>query len=409
MTRLALNPLLSLSSSLRLTPQASADSPMVLHVRVVAGSGGGPDKTILRSAGHIDPSAMRMAAAYIHPHDDPGFEVLRGHAKTFGCPLHEVPESGAVDLRTIRQLLQICEQQRVTVWHGHDYKSDLIGLILRKFRPMKLVTTVHGFTRETARTRLYYHIDNWCLRRYDQVIAVSPLLMQHCLDHGVSADKLTYVPNGIDPTEFKRQRDTIAARTRLNMNPDTTNIGVVGRLSIEKGVDRAIHALAAIRENNHEVQMHIVGDGPQRSTLEKLASELNVKDNVIFHGWQKDSHLFYESMDSLLLPSHTEGCPNVVLEAMAMGVPVAATNVGNVSELLDNGKCGIILPDDHTQWPTQMAMMLRSEPWRRVMARAARNRVKQQYTFEHRMQRVLGVYDRLLKVSPAERRLREAA
>ena len=100
-------------------------------------------------------------------------------------------------------------------------------------------------------------------------------------------------------------------------------------------------------------------------------------------------------------PSRYEGFPNVVLEAMAMGVPVAATDVGNVRELLDDGRCGVVLPQDPVQWPAQMAIMFTSEPWRHEVARQARKRIDEQYTFERRMERVLGVYDQLLRVRPA--------
>ena len=77
---------------------------------------------------------------------------------------------------------------------------------------MKLITTVHGWTRETVRTRFYYHVDNWCLPRYDEVIAVSPPLFYHTRNRGVPASRLTYLTNTIDPNEFKRHHEIAAAR-----------------------------------------------------------------------------------------------------------------------------------------------------------------------------------------------------
>lgn len=386
--------------------------PTVLHVRIVAGSGGGPDKTILRSPAHVDPAQVRVAAAYIHPKGDPGIEVIREHAARFGSPLWTIAESGAVDLRTVSAMLRLCREQRVAIWHGHDYKSNLLGLMLRRLHPMRLVTTAHGWTHDTVRTRLYYRIDNRCLPRYEQVIAVSPKIYDHCLRIGVPADRLTYIPNAIDVDEFTPRGLRGRARAELNVPLDEFAIGVVGRLSVEKGVDRAIRAMKQIMTSEAiapHLRLHLIGDGPQRDRLVQLAAQLGLADRVVFHGWQRDTRRFYEMMDLLLLPSHTEGFPNVVLEAMAMGVPAAATDVGGVRELLDDQRCGLILSQDETTWVPRLRELIAREEARTAFAQAAQRRVRQHYSFARRMQRVVRVYQRVCPVPPAAIDLRRAA
>ena len=108
---------------------------------------------------------------------------------------------------------------------------------------MKLVTTAHGFTRETWRTRLYYHVDNLAMLGYDQVIAVSPPLIKHCAYHGVNPDRLTYIPNAIDAAEYTRTRTQAQAKSAMGLPSNRFAIGVIGRLSPEKGVDRAIQMM----------------------------------------------------------------------------------------------------------------------------------------------------------------------
>lgn len=374
--------------------------PTILHVRIVAGSGGGPDKTILRSPRYIDPAQLRMAAAYIHPEGDAGIETIRQHAAAQGCELHTIAERGALDVRTFHRMLKLCRELDVTVWHGHDYKSNLMGLALRRLHPMRLVTTAHGWTHETARTRLYYRIDNHCLPRYEQVVAVSPLLEKHCRKLGIKANKLTYIPNGIELDQY-----TPAPREAH----DTFDIGVVGRLSVEKGVDRAIDTVATLVRKYPNVRLHLIGDGPQRAALEHRANELSLARHVTFHGWQKQTIPFYNRMDMLLLPSHTEGLPNAVLEAMAMNVPVAATDVGGVSDLLNDGQCGVMLqPTEPQAWPVVIAPLIVSPARREEFARRARRRVEQRFTFEKRMQSMLGVYERILPM-PLTTPLRKAA
>ncbi len=383
----------------------AADRPTVLHVRVVSATGGGPEKTILRSPKYANDEYFKMAVAYIHPKGDNGIEVIRSQAKKWNAPLFTIAEKGAIDLRTVRELYHLCRQQNVTIWHGHDYKSNLLGLILRRFWKMKLVTTVHGWTNDTFRTRMYYHVDKWCLKRYDEVIAVSPLLHQQCLEIGVKAERLTYVANGIDCTEYQRSHTIRGARRELGVFRDSFIMGVVARLSPEKGVDRAIRTVADLHVKYPNIELHIVGDGPEFDKLKRLAVELGVSGITHFWGFQSQSKRFFEMFDMLLLPSHTEGFPNVVLEAMAMGVPVAAADVGAVTELLKNGRRGVVLDaKEQETWADHIAPLIVSKDRRRELSRLGRHRIEKYYSFDQRMLKVFRVYDRVLSIAPQSER-----
>jgi glycosyltransferase involved in cell wall biosynthesis len=368
----------------------------VLHARVVTGCGGGPEKTILRSPRFTDPTRYKMAAAYLYPRGDPGMYVIREGAKRFGCPLYEIAESHAIDHHAVDAMAVLCRDLKVDIWHSHDYKTNVLGRLIRRKHPMRLVTTAHGFTRETWRTRLYYHVDNLAMLGYDEVIAVSPPLIKHCAYHGVNPSRLTYIPNAIDTTEYTRTRTPAQAKSALGLPANHFAIGVIGRLSIEKGVDRAIRMLADITKTHPQVELHVIGDGPQRKELEALAGKLGVSNAIRWWGWQADARPIYEVLDTLLLPSRTEGLPNVVLEAMAMGVPVAATDVGGVSDLLDQGDCGVILGDDEHTWARQFVPLLTLPTLRESFADLAHRRVRDAFGFENRMKKVMEVYDRVL-------------
>ncbi len=372
---------------------------MVLHARIVRGAGGGPDKTVLHSAAYAPQMGVRMAAAYLHPPRDDGIAYIRHRAAELGCPLYTIADRGPVDPWAVRALVHLCRRLRVTLWHAHDYKTDLLGLLIRRFWPMRLVTTVHGFTDETLRTRLYRRLDQWWLRQYDQVIAVSPPLHAQCLNAGVEPERLNYVPNAIDVEQFSSTSDREMVRYELGVLPDRLVIGCIGRLSPEKGVDRALHTVARLRPWHPRLELHLVGDGPERRRLESLAAQLNIEDHVHFWGWQANPKRFYEMLDLLLLPSHTEGLPNTVLEAMAMGVPVASTDTGGIAELLDGGEAGLLLPvKSPEQWLVPLSHLLSSEPLRADLANHARVRVENHYSFDARMDRIAGVYRRLLSL-----------
>lgn len=372
----------------------------ILHARVVAGAGGGPDKTIMRSARHIDPARYHLAAAYLHPADDPGISVLRGAAGRCGMPIYTVPERGPIDWRAIRLMSDLCKKLHVGIWHAHDYKTDLLGRLIQRSYPMKLVTTMHGFTGENWRTKLYARLSHAALRKYDRVLAVSPPLMRHAAEHGVDPEKLRYAPNGIDLDEFKRTQSSEQAKAALDLKQGEHAIAVVSRFSPEKGVDRAIHLFAKLRQYRSDLRLHLVGDGPQRHVLKSLADQLGLKPHIQWWGWQKDTRPILEAMDTLVLPSYTEGLPNVILEAMALGVPVAATDVGAVPDVLGHGASGVLLLDGVDAWVRQV-MPLLSEPLLRArLTGSASARVHERYDFAKRMQRVQAVYDELVQ-SPA--------
>jgi glycosyltransferase involved in cell wall biosynthesis len=369
-------------------------APKVLHVRVIANSGGGPDKTIIRSGQYLDPMRYHMQTAYIYPSGSKDFQTFKKQAVKHRCQLIEIPESGPFDFSTYKSLLKICQDQKIDIWHGHDYKSNLLGLLIaRKCPRLKLVTTVHGWTGETWRTKLYTHVDHYCLKRYDEVVVVSPKLYEHCRDTlKIDSSKLTYIPNAIRPEEYPQTHTQNEARKELDFQTGRKVIGVVGRLSIEKGVDRAIDMIAKLPG----CELHLIGDGPERKNLEKQAVDLGIADRVRFWGWQTASQMFYQSMDMLLLPSHTEGLPNVVLEAMTMTIPVAATDVGGVRDLLDDGRCGMILPTEQpAAWANMIQNFLADEDQLQQTALLARQRILTHFTFESRMQRMMRVYDKL--------------
>jgi glycosyltransferase involved in cell wall biosynthesis len=372
------------------------DTPLVLHVRVMAGSGGGPEKTIIRSPGYVDPERYRIEAAYIYPQGDEGITEFLHQAADRQCMVYPIGERCPIDRQSFTRIMELCRQLNVAIWHGHDYKSNLLGLMIARHHPMRLITTVHGWTDDTWRMRLYRRIDLWCLRRYERVVTVSQKLADQCRAARVDPQRLSVIPNGIELDDYTVTRTRFEAQHALDIPQNTRIIGVVGRLSHEKAADRALTALASLRRDLPDTCMLLIGDGPTRLELESQAAQLGLHDSVRFCGWQQPVQPWYEAMDLLLLPSRTEGLPNAVLEAMAMGVPVAATDVGGVRDLLDNGRCGVILGADPQQWAKPIGKLLGNPVRCEQYAMAARSRVKTHFSFRTRMQRMVALYDQLL-------------
>ncbi len=380
----------------RRSPARTA-APVVLDARVVTGAGGGPDKTILNSPRYLDPLGYRMVCAYLHPPSDPGFDLIRRKADRYRAPLASVPDRGPWDWRVVSELLALCKRENVAVWHGHDYKTNALGLLLNRFWPMRLVTTVHGWVHHTARTPLYYRVDKLCLPRYERVICVSDDLFARCREAGVPADCCVLLENGIDTGEYTRHQSVEAAKAKLGLPTGGLLVGGVGRLAPEKGFDLLIRSLAGLVANGVDARLVIVGDGHERAALERLAGELGVADRVTLAGWQADVSGYFEAMDVFALSSHREGLPNVLLEAMALGVPVVSTRVNGVPRLVCDGHNGRLIDAGDGRALTAALAELAADPGpRAAFAAAGRETVETRFGFAARMEKLARLYDEML-------------
>ena len=374
------------------------DRPVVLHARVVTGTGGGPEKTILNSPRFLEPYGYDAPCAYMHPPDDPGFDQLCQHAAATGAELISIPDRGAWDTRVVARLLRICRQRRVAIWHGHDYKSNAIGLLLRCFRAMHLVTTVHGWIAQSRKAVLYNAIDRRCLRRYDKVICVSEDLHDVCLAAGVPSERCVLIENSIDVDRYARRHSPEQAKQHLGVAPGSFLIGAVGRLSTEKGFDRLIMAVDQMRSAGLDVSLIIAGDGPQRDRLQQLIDDLGQETCIRLLGYQADPAMVYEAIDVFALSSLREGLANVLLEAMAMSVPIVATRVAGTPRLIAHEHNGLLVtPGSIDELMLALTRLLHNSSLCHELAAAGRATVEADYRFDVRMGKIANIYDGLLR------------
>ncbi|MCA8981185.1 MAG: glycosyltransferase family 4 protein [Planctomycetes bacterium] len=357
----------------------------VLHARIVTGTGGGPEKTILNSPRHLRRLGFESVVVYLHPPGDPGFAVIEERARAADAELIGIPESLPVDPRALRRLLRICRERGVTVWHGHDYKSNLYGVLLAKLHRMQLVTTVHGWVKHTSRTPLYYAVDRWCLKRYERVLAVSADLERRCLELGVRRERLVLVENAIDTDSFRRR----AARSGTGR----LRVGAVGRLSEEKGFELLIEAVERLVASGRDLELAIAGEGDLRAHLERRVADSPCADRIELLGFRADTVELFEGFDVFCLSSLREGLPNVVLEAMAMEVPVLATRSGGMQEFARDGEDALLCdPGSVDELEHGLARLCDDPDLRTRLARNARARIESECSFAARMDRVASFY-----------------
>lgn len=181
------------------------------------------------------------------------------------------------------------------------------------------------------------------LNRAAGIIAVSEALKQRMIELGISAEKIGVIRNGVDRNVFY-PRDRRDIRQKLKLNPEDRILLSVGALVSLKGFDRLIEAMALLNGagQGSRLKLFIIGEGPERRALEAQISNLKLTDCVQLVGAKPQRELpdWYSAADLFCLASHREGCPNVIVEALACGVPVVAADVGGVAELIGSGTCG---------------------------------------------------------------------
>jgi glycosyltransferase involved in cell wall biosynthesis len=374
---------------------------LVFEARIVTGEGGGPDKTILNTPRFLKDRGYPTVCVYLRHPKDSGFSSLSRRAEEWQAPIEAIDDWGPFDVGVIRRLRELCQKYRPAIWHGHDYKTNFLGLILARSVPMKLVTTVHGWVKHTWKTPIYYAVDRWCLKRYARVLCVSQDLYDECVRNGVSKEHCALILNGIDVEQFRRRRTIAEAKEALGIPPNRLVVGAVGRLSEEKGFQHLISAMSSILQSNVDCELRIAGEGDFRNRLQSLIDSLGMTNRIHLVGFQNRHADFYEALDVFALSSLREGLPNVILEAMAFGNAIVATNIAGVPSAIHDHETGLLIkPNSITELEASLRTLLSDTSLRNQLGSAARRRVESEFSFGRRMDRIVEIYDEIMESVP---------
>ena len=204
----------------------------------------------------------------------------------------------------------------------------------------------HGYTTTDLKMRAYNQINRWSLPAAPCVITVCEEFAKQLVQSGVQRNRIVVSHNSVVAPRAVDSDEQKALREKFGISEDERVVLAVGRLSREKGHSDLIEAFQALRNLDSQLKLKllIVGEGPELEALQRAARERELDRSVIFSGHVSDVAPYYAIADALALPSHSEGSPNVLLEAMAAGLPVVATSVGGVPEIATSGKNALLVP-----------------------------------------------------------------
>jgi glycosyltransferase involved in cell wall biosynthesis len=224
-------------------------------------------------------------------------------------------------------------------------KSHFLIWLTREFRRYPWIAFQHGYTWTDLKMRAYNKLDRISLPSAHRVVTVCQPFADALEKIGVKRDRIVIRHNSVQPFKAGSPEAVADLRKGLDIGDGTMVLLAVGRLSREKGHADLLRALALLRQQRPSPShvLVLVGDGPERGNLQNLAAELGIADKVIFAGQQPDVAPSYTLADIVVLPSHTEGSPNVLLEAMSAGKAIVATAVGGVPEIAADGQTALLV------------------------------------------------------------------
>jgi glycosyltransferase involved in cell wall biosynthesis len=313
--------------------------------------------------------------------------------------------SPIADAVTLARLVDLMRQFRPHVVHTHTAKAGAVGRLAARLTSVPVVVhTFHGhvFSGYFGRlgSRLAVLAERFLAGLSDRLITLSVQLREEIARFGVAPlDKIEVIPLGLDLGRFAggASRRPGALRQALGLRPEATVIGSVGRLVPIKNHWLFLQAAGALRAAGRDAVFVIVGDGELRAPLEAEARRLRLDGSVYFTGWRRDLPEIYADLDLLVNTSLNEGTPVAVIEAMAAGVPVVATRVGGVPDVIADGLTGtLVASGDVEALVRALNACLDCPEQSRRMAEAACHLALERYSREQLVERIDSLYSRLL-------------
>jgi len=303
---------------------------------------GGPGKGIFQVLKYASPDVLDYILCTFEYRNPKSTEFIDG-ARARGLNIELVKERFRFDPSPIFQTAKLVKREQCNIIESHGYKGHLVACIVSKMLGVPWVAVSHGWTTEDWKVRLYHSLDMLLLPFADTALTVSPPLQEKISKLRGPNKPTQLIFNAVDETEISGEAGREVIRSKLNVNPDQILIGCFGRLSPEKGQHILLEAFKLSLVKNPSLRLVFVGDGPRRAFLEELADKFEIASQITFVGYQSAMRDYFEAIDLLVLPSLSEGLPNVILEAMALGTPVLATKVGAVELVITNNQNGFLV------------------------------------------------------------------
>ena len=358
---------------------------------------GGPGRGLIQLASYLESKQLDYLLctfSYATPKSREFLDELH----RLGLPTASIRQRSVYDPTPIYELYHIARRGRFNIIQSHGYKSHFVALIASRMLRLPWIAFAHGWTSEDRKVAVYHALDKIMLRFAECVIAVSPPLFDLFSRIRGTTRCTQLILNAVDSDLIRGVEGGGVVRGRHCIDDRQFLLGCFGRLSSEKGQDILLEALHVVHKAHPHTTLLLLGDGPERKTLQRRSEQLGLGDRICFQPHTSSIRDYYEAIDLLIVPSRSEGLPNVVLEGLSLGVPVVATNVGAIPEVLSHRETGWVVPPDS---PTALAQAIQEalgdKTLRSKVAATGRDSVHERFSPIARGQKIVAAYEATLR------------
>lgn len=298
-------------------------------------------------------------------------------------------------LLAARQLARILRDDKVDILHTHLFYSGLIGVLTKRFGSRSIVALMRHHTSVVRMLGSDFHVkaDRWMAEKADHVLTVSNAAKAYMLDvDGIRRDDIEVVHLGFDYERLKPDTDERSrVRNEFGFSDDDLVIGYVANFANGKGHIQLIRAFEMILEDTPNARLVFAGRGEIAEVNDAAAKFPSGK--IIFAGWQSNIASFLNALDIFVQPSLSEAFSQVIMEALGVGLPVLATNVGGASEVIMSGENGVLIePNDVSAIADEVIRLSRDPELRKRLGESGRRTVTENFTAEQMVERQVELY-----------------
>lgn len=356
----------------------------------------GAERWILALTRHVPEDNANCYLAVTLEENSRNLELVKKYREEYG-EAFEIPMSNRFDLRVINKLVNLIKEKKIDIIHTHGYKSDILGVIAAKKAGIKCVITPHGFENaKDIKLKLFIWLGCKAMSYADAVAPLSPQLMEDVKQAGVPENNIVYIQNGVDLSEVEAQRTKHNPLKTL----DEKRIGFIGQMISRKNIFHILDVFDNLATEHESVRLILVGDGEQRAELETYALNLNNHHKIDFLGFRDDRLELLQSFDLFVMTSTLEGIPRCLMEACAMGIPVAAYDIPGIDQLITHQESGLLAPlNDKKQLQSYWETLLFDKETADKLTASAYKYVQENYSAKRMTDEYMSLFKKLLKRS----------
>jgi glycosyltransferase involved in cell wall biosynthesis len=355
---------------------------------------GGPEKQIISHALRLNKNHFRFLLISFVEHGSPN--ELVSISRELDIEVLEIHARNAFDPSTIAKIVTILRKNSINILCAHGYKANVIGRLASWLAKIPQLSISRGWTAENKRIHFYEKLDRLFLRAANHIVAVSEGQKTKIVSYGISDRKTTVIHNAIDINVLPLAGTSI--REELGIPADGIFVVSAGRLSPEKNQLGMVEVAKQVVARNEKIYFGIFGEGVLRQELQRQISESGLEEKFFLPGFRTDLQSLFHDIDIFMLPSYTEGLPNVALEAFAAKKPIVATAVGGTPEVVKDGISGFLTtPENFSGLAEAVLTLAKDFGLRQKMGNAGYEHISAEFTFEGQTKKYEDLYRNFVK------------